>query len=410
MSVPTAIFKIDVTNDPTSGTRSWTDISAFVRAGSWTRDGRSNETERTSPGSLSLTLDNRDGRFTSGGTLYPNLKTTRWVTVQGVWAGATIDRWSGLIDSLTGSWPGYGKDATTELQATTVLKALNLTPLDGLTYGTQFSGARVSAVLSDSRVAAGTIETGSAYLPVFAPAEGDGTKALGHLQDVEADEQGIIFSDGAGLVQFEARHHRFNATTVGTLGDAAGEIPYMDPSPGIDDQLLFNSAHRTTGPPLLNLSTTTPDWEPDPSYTVVTAVAYDSASGTAHYVRDDTRTLLTSDGLDARAAAQAFVLRYKEPARRVNSIQVLGAKTPANWPTILAAKNGDQFRFIRRYPGGGTVSDLVFLEQVSESVEPGRWDTTWMLSPGTVDAYMTQRFLRLDSATFGKLDTAAVGW
>ncbi len=121
--------------------------------------------------------------------------------------------------------------------------------------------------------------------------------------------------------------------------------------------------------------------------------------------------MLTNDANEALAAAEAFVLRYKEPALRVSQVEIMGSSDPTKWPTILSATNGNQYRFMRRYPVAGTISQLVFLEQVAERMTPGpSWDTTWLLSPGTVDSYMANRFWRLGSGTYGHLGTFAIGW
>ncbi len=400
LNFPSLLVMLDITTEPSTTSRTWTNITAFVRDCSISRDGRSNETERTQTGSIGLLLDNRDGRFTPYNTsspYYPGMKTTRWVQVQAIWQGVTYTRWTGLVDLIANEWPGIGKDSVVQLQGSSPLKVLNLAPLAGTAFPAQPSGARVTAVLRATHVAGGAIDTGSAQLDAFTPDAGDDVRGLPYLQQIEAEEQGIVFSDPSGFVRFHDRHHRFNATTVATIGDAAGELPYVNPTISNDDQFLFNSAHRSTAG--------TTDVEP------VTMSAYDATSGTSHFARDNSASMLTQSTNEALAAAEAFVLRYKEPSLRVSQVDIVGANTPANWPTILNAANSNQYRFMRRYPGGGTISQLVFLEQVSERITPGpSWDTTWLLSPGTVDAYMSNRFWRVGSGTYGHLGTFAIGW
>ncbi len=415
LNFPTLFVMIDITNAPTNPTRQWTNISAYVRQISLSRDGRSNETERTQTGSLSMLLDNRDGRFTgtnTSGPYYPNLTATRWLQVRAVWQGVTYNRWTGLVDTITTEWPAYGKDATAVIQGSTALKVLNLAPLDGNVFAAEKSGARVAHTLAAARVTAGSIDTGAADMGLFAPQPGDNTKALDHLQAIEGEEQGIVFTDGSGVVQFHDRHHRFGATTIGTLGDQPGELPYMNPGRADDDHFLINSAHRNTSAQSVNVGTTIPDYQADPDFVDATGSAYDSASGTAHFVRDDTQTLLTDIGNEAQANAEAFVFRYKAPAPRVSSVDIIGPNTPSNWPTILGARNSDQFHFIRRYPGAGTIEQTVFLEQVSEQITPNEWNTTWLLSPGTIDAYWNSVAWRVGDPVYGQFmsGSIAIGW
>ncbi len=394
---PSLLVMLDITNDPTNSTRVWTNITAYVRECSLVRDGRSNETERTQTGSCSLLLDNRDGRFTpqnSASPYYPNMKTTRWLQVRAIWQGTTYYRWTGIVELIANSWPGVGRDSVVEMQGSTALKVLNLTPLDGASYPAQPSGARVTAVVRTARLDTATVETGSASLPALAPEAGSGITALQHLQALEAEEQGIVFSTPTGVIAFQDRHHRLGATTAGTIGDAAGEIRYQNPMISTDDQLLFTSAHRTTS-----------DDE--------TGSALDSTAGTLHFARDNTQTMLTDDVNEAQAAAEAFVFRYKEAPQRVSQVDIMGSADPTKWATILSATNGNQYRFLRRYPVAGTISQLVFLEQVAERMTPGpSWDTTWMLSPGTIDSYWNSVAWRVGDPVYGQFmnGSIAIGW
>ncbi len=398
-NAPSITVLIDVTNAPTNPVRVWTDITAYVRAANWARDGRSNETERTQTGQASIEVNNRDGRFNRSnvnGAYYPNLRTTRWVKIQATWQGITYDRWSGLTELISLSWEDDGFLPIATITASTILKVANLAPLDGLTYDEQLSGARVAQVLTDVGLPASTLDTGFALLPAFLPAIGDNVKALAHLQDIEGEEGGLVFSDGSGLMHFQDRHHRFNAVTAGTIGDilGGGALAYGDPSLDDDDQFLFNSSAKTTAD----------------GNSVGTAT--DDTSVLDHFERLDSSTLLTNDPLVAQAAAEAFVLRYKEPAQRVNSIRIIGQNQPSLWPTVLTASNSDRFCFQRHFPNAGTVTQLVHLEKISESVTLGGkvWETRWLLSPGTVDAYMASRFWVLEDLVLGRLDFCAAAW
>lgn len=60
--LPSWTWELDVTNDPSSATETWEDITAFVR-GATVKRGRQVETGRDQAGTCTLDLDNRDGRF-----------------------------------------------------------------------------------------------------------------------------------------------------------------------------------------------------------------------------------------------------------------------------------------------------------------------------------------------------------
>ena len=70
-----------------AASRTWTDVSAYVDLEklitiTW---GRSDERSTADPNQCTLTLDNRDGRFTAGnagGAYYPNVKVNRPIRVK----------------------------------------------------------------------------------------------------------------------------------------------------------------------------------------------------------------------------------------------------------------------------------------------------------------------------------------
>ena len=57
-----------------------------------------------------------------------------------------------------------------------------------------------------------------------------GTNALSHLQDVEATENGRLFADAGGTIQFQDRHYRLqhSASPMGTIGDGTAPLPPGD--------------------------------------------------------------------------------------------------------------------------------------------------------------------------------------
>lgn len=96
-----------------AGSRTWTDVSAYVEAQtrvSITR-GRQDEFADVSPSTLTLTLDNRDGRFTPNSTSSPYGTVTigQPIRVSAVWplggGGTTYRRFTGYVDEWAVQWP-----------------------------------------------------------------------------------------------------------------------------------------------------------------------------------------------------------------------------------------------------------------------------------------------------------------
>jgi hypothetical protein len=135
MAVPTTTVQIAFTSGYTTpaASRTWTDVTDYVEGD---RDisinrGRAEEDGQPQPSRLTLTLNNRDGRFTpeyAAGANYPNVKKGRPIRVRSEWpvsSGIFYDRFVGYIDEWPVEWPG-GSDAwsTVPLSATSRMARL----------------------------------------------------------------------------------------------------------------------------------------------------------------------------------------------------------------------------------------------------------------------------------------------
>lgn len=113
-----------------AASRTWTDISDYVDLEELiniTR-GRQDEFATTDPNKLSLTLDNRDGRFTAGktgGAYYPNVKIGRPIRVTSTpVGGAASVRFLGYVDEWPVEWNGTDSYASAKITASSRLARL----------------------------------------------------------------------------------------------------------------------------------------------------------------------------------------------------------------------------------------------------------------------------------------------
>lgn len=357
---------IDFDNDPTNATRVWTDVTPDVRQLTYTRSGRNHELQRTEAGSLSALLDNRTADYdptNATGPHYPGVKRMRWMRVRARYGVTDYPRWKGLIEQWRQEWPSAGKDATVQITATDALKVLNLFDLDGLTYSSETTDVRVANVLTSVGIDDYTVDTAAATTVVAASAFAEGSSALAHLLAVEESENGLLFAEGDGKIVFQGRHYRLlnSNTSMGTIGDGAGEIPYRTAELDLDDGDLWNEV------------SVTPDGGAAQTVT-------DAASVASHYTRRLNRTILSASEAEALSAAQFLVARYADPSPRVPKVDLLGNAAPANWPTILGLGNSDRLAWIRR--AAVTIEQDVFVEKVADRVVPGTaWDVSLQLSP-----------------------------
>lgn len=384
-AIPDIYVEIDITNDPTNTTRTWTDITAYVRQIGWRRSGRNHELQRSEAGTLTMVLDNRDGRFdptNTSGDYYPGFKRLRWVRVRARWLQQYYPRWQGVIETIRQEWPGAGTDAVTHVGCVDAYKILALTDLHESEFDAATSGERVSAVLTLASVEEGTVDTGQSTLVaanggedpdhpgIFLPLPVN-TMALEHLLAVEETENGLLVADPDGTMSFQDRHYRVRLqdASTGTIGDLAGEIPYRAAGLSVDDGDLWNEAAVTP-------SGGTPE------------TASDTTSVDAYFARRLNRTILSDSQNEAKAAAEYIVYRYADPPPRLPVVQLVGRADPTVWDDILALNLSDRLLWRRRpEQAARTIEQPVHVEQIAETVLPGSdWVVEVQLSPADREA------------------------
>jgi hypothetical protein len=105
----------------------WTDITTWVRSYTINR-GRQHELNKFEAGTATVTLNNRDGRFSSfnGSSPYsPNILPLVPLRIRAVWNGVTWPRFRGNVESWSLKWP-TANDSDIVISAVDATKALNL--------------------------------------------------------------------------------------------------------------------------------------------------------------------------------------------------------------------------------------------------------------------------------------------
>lgn len=136
MAVPNVSYKVEIawtSNWLTpAASRVWTDVSTYVELdqGMTIDYGRTDELSTADANTLSLTLDNKDGRFTWGNAAspyYPNVKIGKPIRVTATVGGVDYVRFTGLVDEWPVEWPGESATfATASITASSRLGRLGL--------------------------------------------------------------------------------------------------------------------------------------------------------------------------------------------------------------------------------------------------------------------------------------------
>lgn len=394
----------------------WSDISAFMRSGSVNRPASRQQGPLWTyqPGTASLTLNNKDGRFDPDNLSGPyvfnsvsGLAAMAPVRVRATWAGVTYPLFSGFADSWGDAGQNYaGRYAETTVAATDAQKVLaGITiPSGGPAGAGETSGARVTRILDAASWFTGTgwrqVATGDST--VLATSYGD---TAWNLMQAAADaEIGELYVNGAGQVKFRNRRAmltsaRSNAPQA-VFGDAAGtaetagtEQPYRTVSRSRDDATMANDVQATrTGGALQ---------EVQDSASIKKYLFPRTFSRSDLQLQDDATTLQWAQWVLYVAAADED---------RFDQLVLYPMRDAANlWPQALGREVGDRIQVWRRPPGvvSPVVKD-VFIRGIAHAwdVSAGTWQTTWTLQ----DASKYGSFLTLDNPTLGQLDSNALAF
>lgn len=133
-TMPTVTVEIafNATYSTPTASRTWTDVSSYVslEQGISINYGRQDELSQADANTLSLTLDNRDGRFTPGlstSPYYPNVKIGRPIRVTSTPSDGTAStRFVGFIEEWPVSFPGTDARSWVQVSATSRIARLGL--------------------------------------------------------------------------------------------------------------------------------------------------------------------------------------------------------------------------------------------------------------------------------------------
>lgn len=421
VSVPTLIFEVGFTTDPTTsiylhlddtargllGTNTLAPDDIFSEITSFVHEVQTQRTSsrlagpvlRYEAGQLSAGLDNTDRRFDPTNTSGPyvsggvsQVAPMRRVRLRATWNGSTYNVWRGFADEWLPAYFKGDKYAGTSLTATDGFKVLQ--NYDRAAVGAvgsgEDAGARISRILDSVSWPTGdrVTDVGDTNLQ-STTLEGEG---LTELLTVAETEIGEFYIDEAGRAFFRNRNGvnedtRSN-TSQATFGDGAGELPYFDIVPAYDADQLVNHARitRVGG---------------------TEQMAEDATSRSQYLTHTHSASdLFMQTDVDALDYGRYIVAQAKDPEYRFESLVINPLRDPVNlFPQVLGRQMGDRITVKRRPPGGGTIDKDVFIRGISHDIKPDSWLTTWQLQSASRTA-----FLVLDHATLGKLDQNALAY
>lgn len=218
----------------------------------------------------------------------------------------------------------------------------------------------------------------------------EGKTVLAALQECEAAEQGLMFADTYGGVQFITRTDlstTYNSSVI-TFGDGTGECGYQDITIEYSEQDIANeiTVSRLNG---------------------ATVVATDATSQNAYWPRTYDITDLITDGDVFSSDLAAYLLtKYKDPQVRIKSISTtVRGHTSAQIGSMLSLLIGEQVTVKRRPQNvGAAIEQTLQIQSIRYAVSADNLVLSMDLGPAP------SQFFVLNSSTNGVLNTSRLGF
>ena len=347
------------------------DVASDVRAITINR-GRSRELEQYQAGTASVVLDDRareydplnlSGTYVSGGVT--QVKPGRRIRIKATHP-TTLTQYSIFTGTIRDWQLGYNRtDATTIARCSDAMTDLaNVDITTTTTAG--LSGVAAGEVLGVAGIGLLSVDAGIATLQATTFTN---VSALSAMQTLEASEQGSVYADETNVMQFADRHailkETRSNTSQATFG--TGNLPYIDIALDYSSDLIKNNVTVTRTGGVAQTST-------------------DATSVTAYGKKSyDLSAMALSTDVQALATAGYIVSVYKEPAVRVSSITIASQYHADTMTQALSRQIRDRVTVQFAPPGGGTISQELFIEGIEHSVSPqGQMSTRFTFSSASL--------------------------
>lgn len=379
--------------DVLDGSTDFVDITEYIQAININR-GRSGQLEPFNPATVSIIADDRaSGRqFDPLNTASPwyegdlGIAPRRRVEIYGGSAG-TAAMFKGYVYDLNIEYDEPNLSIAT-IFAVDALSQLAQTNLNGFNPSSQLTSERISAILDRPEVAWSTalrsISTGVATCGTFA--YDDQTNVLQALQAVQFAENGRLFADRNGNVNFDPRITSTFATAIANLGGTATTaIPIQALSTIYGAETVLNrvSVQISGGS--------------------TSSIASGTASQAEYGIKNFSLTdIPLVDDSAGSALASALLNTYQNPEVRFDETNILvNSLTDAQTETMASIEIGDVLTVTKTFATGSpaSITKNVVIEGIQHVVTPSRHDIRLRLGQIDVLTPFTLNVSTLDDPT-----------
>lgn len=361
----------------------WESVTARLLEENITVDyGRPDELSPDDTGTASLMFDNLDGHFGVG------IKPSTAIRITNTLATVTRPVLYQMVESAPSVYPASGTDAVVDVSLADGMTLLAREDRDAVTRPQERTGARIGALLDLAGWPATLRDIDPGVVLVDA-LDDVSLNLLSGIRDAVEAEQGQVFIGPDGVFTVRDRHARLDAPTMVVFG-GPGQVAVEATWAGTPIEWAGTDAtwgtEPTDGVTYQNL---VPKYDDATLWTVGRAEMADGR--VFEWVDDaavavyDRRTFPVRDSAVSSQEAEMLglwmVLRYSEPARRFETLEVQAADA-VSLETVMTMRPGQLVRIQSAAVGGGlAVDELVHVEKVSHDIGTSVWRSTFHLSP-----------------------------
>jgi hypothetical protein len=227
--------------------------------------------------------------------------------------------------------------------------------------------------------------------------ENASVKALDHLLDVVASENGLGFMDAQGRTRFIARHALLTqfATVRAVFSDGPSlssypdAVPYVDLTPETTKVVNDWSAKR--------------DEQDAPTFAVE-----DTSSVDEFGRRSGELTMLVASDEEVQSALQYRLGLTSQPFERIDSIVVKPGDDLSRWETVVSLEVGDRVKVIEQPPGFATPQPRdYFVRHIAAEIPTDLKASEFTFQLVAAD---TVAWFVVDDAVNGRLDENALAY
>jgi hypothetical protein len=369
--------EVDFTSNWNAASPSYTDVTGDVRFADgvvWER-GRNDEFQTVSAGSCQFTLNNRTRTYDpiTNANMVP-ARPAR-ITCYYPTTGTAYQQIQMQVEDWVPDWT-VDKDAVVKANCIESFGALTFTRIASSAYISTTAVARLTDLANAAGWPAGPRSFVAGSQLLTAGQLYQGVDVLSAMQDVANGQAQVLYQDRTGVL---TTHAMFTATATsgGTFGDGAGELPFYTPDGGVGGGYWYTQVQLTaaTGP--------AGPWTQNQPNTVTANVGSNYTTG-----KYGTRVFARNTAATTQAAAQTVAASIASSLNGLNPYRLkqIVIRPLANpsvlFPVVLAADFGVPYTFNFQPPGGGSrISITAKLRSIRHEITEKDWVVTWMMSP-----------------------------